>query len=191
MATKTQQHKLRKAYDGARKVNPKPIWRLVTARRWDDIVLLRSVVNADLVGRTFTEIGRERGVDPFDAALDLLLEEGDGLPQLMWTSRSFQDADEGPPPSRDIYLDLAMSKKGVCRHRSFAFLVTSLSLGIPTRVITNEAHAWVEVFDGRMWRRIDLGGATSVSATTGTPFCALTAAMAGRKSRIAPCVPGY
>lgn len=75
------------------KDNPKPIWRLVTARRWDDIVLLRSVANAHLVGRTFTEIGRERGVDPFDAALDMLLEEGDGLPQLMWTSRNFQDAD--------------------------------------------------------------------------------------------------
>lgn len=83
----------------------------------------------------------------------------EAVSKLVTYFRSFQDADEGPPPSRDIYLDLAMSKKGVCRHRSFAFLVTSLSLGIPTRVITNEAHAWVEVFDGRMWRRIDLGGA--------------------------------
>jgi hypothetical protein len=56
-----------------------------------------------------------------------------------------------------------LSKKGVCRHRAFAFLVTAQSLGIPTRVITNEAHAWVEVFDSRLWRRIDLGGAAPMA----------------------------
>ena len=38
-------------------------------------------------------------------------------------------------------------------------MVTALSLGLPTRMVVNEAHAWVEVHDGRMWRRIDLGGA--------------------------------
>ncbi len=75
------------------KENPKPIWRLVTARRWDDIVLLRSVVNAAFVGLTIAEIGRMRSVDPYDAVLDLLLEEGDGMSLLMWTSRSFSDAD--------------------------------------------------------------------------------------------------
>ena len=75
------------------KHNPKPIWRLVTAGRWEDIVLLRSQVNAGLVGLSFAEIGRQRGVDPFDAVLDLLLEEGEGLPTMMWTSRSFADDD--------------------------------------------------------------------------------------------------
>ena len=73
--------------------------------------------------------------------------------------RAFQDSEEPPTGRGDIYLDLALQQKGVCRHRSFAFLVTALYLGIPTRMISNEAHAWVEVNDGRMWRRIDLGGA--------------------------------
>ena len=50
-------------------------------------------------------------------------------------------------------------RKGVCRHRAYAFLVTAQSLGIPTRLVENEAHAWVEVHDGTLWRRIDLGGA--------------------------------
>ena len=59
----------------------------------------------------------------------------------------------------NVYLDLALSKKGVCRHRAFAFLVTAQSLGIPTRLVLNEAHAWVEIHDGTLWRRIDLGGA--------------------------------
>lgn len=73
--------------------------------------------------------------------------------------RAFQDTEEKLAGRGDIYLDLALQQKGVCRHRSFAFLVTALYLGIPTRMITNEAHAWVEVDDGHLWRRIDLGGA--------------------------------
>ena len=73
--------------------------------------------------------------------------------------RSFQESNEPPPPSGDIYLDLALSRKGVCRHRAFAFLVTARGLGIPARVLTNEAHAWVEVHNGSRWKRIDLGGA--------------------------------
>lgn len=79
--------------------------------------------------------------------------------KLVGYFRAFNESEEPPPPSRDIYLDLALSQKGVCRHRSFAFMVTALSLGIPTRMVVNEAHAWVEVNDGRAWRRIDLGGA--------------------------------
>jgi N-acyl-D-amino-acid deacylase len=75
------------------KYNPRPIWRLVTAGRWDDIVLLASVANRAFIGHSFAQIAKHRAVDPFDAVLDLLLEEGEGLPQLMWTSRSFNDAD--------------------------------------------------------------------------------------------------
>ncbi|AEG93825.1 N-acyl-D-amino-acid deacylase family protein [Ramlibacter tataouinensis] len=75
------------------KDNPRPIWRLVSAGRWDDIVLLSSAANQDLVGMNFTRIGAQRGTDPYDAVLDLLLEEGEGLPNVMWTSRSFNDAD--------------------------------------------------------------------------------------------------
>jgi hypothetical protein len=52
-----------------------------------------------------------------------------------------------------------MSRKGVCRHRSYAFVITAHRLGLPARFVHNEAHAWVEVFDGALWHRIDLGGA--------------------------------
>jgi hypothetical protein len=62
--------------------------------------------------------------------------------------------------SRDLYLDLVEQQLGVCRHRAFAFMVTANGLGIPTRYVTNEAHAWVEVWlPGTNWARIDLGGA--------------------------------
>lgn len=83
----------------------------------------------------------------------------DIVSKLVTYFRAFQDSAEPPKGQENIYLDLALSQKGVCRHRSFAFMVTALSLGIPTRVVMNEAHAWVEVHDGKMWRRIDLGGA--------------------------------
>jgi transglutaminase-like putative cysteine protease len=73
--------------------------------------------------------------------------------------RGFADSDEPPQSRGSVYLDLALSKRGVCRHRSYAFLITAQSLGIPTRLVENEAHAWVEIHDGTLWRRIDLGGA--------------------------------
>jgi N-acyl-D-amino-acid deacylase len=75
------------------KHNPQPIWRLVTDRKWADIVLLRSRANPDLVGMTFQDIGLRRNADPFDAALDLLLEEGEGMTEMLWTSHSFSEDD--------------------------------------------------------------------------------------------------
>lgn len=62
--------------------------------------------------------------------------------------------------SEDIYRDLALNKLGVCRHRAFAFTVTAQALGILSRYIHNEAHAFVEVYvPKRGWLRVDLGGA--------------------------------
>ena len=83
----------------------------------------------------------------------------ENVTKLVGYFRGFTESEDPPASSRDIYLDLALSRKGVCRHRAFAFMVTALALSIPTRMIVNEAHAWVEVHDGRLWRRIDLGGA--------------------------------
>ena len=63
-------------------------------------------------------------------------------------------------PSTSVYWDLFHSQMGVCRHRSFAFMITANTLGIPTRYVSNEAHAWVEVWlPEQHWIRVDLGGA--------------------------------
>ncbi len=75
------------------KRNPRPIWQLVAAGRWSDIVLLHSNQNPQLIGTTFAEIGKLRSVDPYDAVFDLLLEEGDEMAQMMWTSQSFSEDD--------------------------------------------------------------------------------------------------
>ncbi|HEX3345713.1 MAG TPA: transglutaminase-like domain-containing protein, partial [Polyangiaceae bacterium] len=82
----------------------------------------------------------------------------EAVAKLVQYFRGFSDSEESPRGRGSVYLDLALSKKGVCRHRAFAFLVTAQSLGLPTRLVQNEAHAWVEVHDGTLWRRIDLGG---------------------------------
>jgi hypothetical protein len=83
----------------------------------------------------------------------------EAVARLVQYFRGFADSEESPRGRGSVYLDLALSKKGVCRHRAFAFLITAQSLGIPTRLVQNEAHAWVEIHDGVIWRRIDLGGA--------------------------------
>jgi hypothetical protein len=83
----------------------------------------------------------------------------DAVNKMVAYFRAFEPSDSPPREHGDIYKDLALSQKGVCRHRAFAFLVTALYLGVPTRLIRNEAHAWVEVSDSKIWHRIDLGGA--------------------------------
>lgn len=72
------------------------------------------------------------------------------------------------PTTGDIYRDLCDNQAGVCRHRAFAFMITANAVGIPTRYVQNEAHAFVEVwFPERDWQRIDLGGAALRMEVTG------------------------
>lgn len=75
------------------KANRNPMWMLVADRIWSKVVLLSSQANPDLVGATFEDIGKMRGVDPYDAAFDLLLEEAPAMHRLFWTSNSFKNSD--------------------------------------------------------------------------------------------------
>ncbi len=77
--------------------------------------------------------------------------------------RWFRDFDTGElgKGERSTYVALALGKKGVCRHRAYAFVVTAHGLGIPARYVANEAHVFVEVFlpgPNAGWLRVDLGG---------------------------------
>ena len=85
------------------------------------------------------------------------------LRKLVAYFRSFLPSQQGFPgdSGRELYEQLTLTRKGVCRHRAYAFVVTALVLGIPARFVHNEAHAWVEVYDGQLWHRVDLGGAAS------------------------------
>ena len=83
------------------------------------------------------------------------------LNRLVAHYRAFE---EGPLPinTGNTYEDLTVSQRGVCRHRSYAFVISALAIGLPARYVTNEAHAFVEVWIPQMgWIRIDLGGAAN------------------------------
>ena len=117
----------------------------------------------DAVNDVLTRLGLSRAVRPRDAVATLVAH-----------FRGFSASTELPSAQGGIalYSELVLAKKGVCRHRAFGFLLTALGLGIPSRFVRNEAHAWVEVFDGRLWHRIDLGGAAQrfdVDARGGAP----------------------
>lgn len=90
------------------------------------------------------------------------------LTSLVSYFRKFKESAELPTSTEsvDLYRELSFSQKGVCRHRAYAFAVTAIALGLPTRLVHNEAHAWVEVYDTELWHRIDLGGAaTNITET--------------------------
>lgn len=75
------------------KANPQPMWLIVKAEKWSDIVLLNATYNKGIVGADFAEIGRMRNCHPYDAVLDILLEEGDAMMACMWSSKSFRNSD--------------------------------------------------------------------------------------------------
>jgi len=106
-----------------------------------------------------------RMLDKFgiDADMDLSV----AFNKLVGYVRAFE-AKKLPSSTGNIYEDLCDSQAGVCRHRAFAFMISANVLGIPTRYVQNEAHAFVEVwFPERRWQRIDLGGAALRMEVTG------------------------
>jgi hypothetical protein len=109
------------------------------------------------------ELGLWRGMDSAQA-----------LKTLVEHFRSFTESKVAPRDTGNIFLDLARGKRGVCRHRGYAFVITAQALGLPTRFVQNEAHAWVEVKLAELgWVRIDLGGAAEgldAHATRDKPF---------------------
>jgi len=79
------------------------------------------------------------------------------LGRLVAYFRDFESA--GQVVDGDLYAEIALGQRGVCRHRAFAFVVTARAAGVPARYVQNEAHAFAEIRlpDGG-WRRVDLGG---------------------------------
>lgn len=84
------------------------------------------------------------------------------LEALVEYFRSFVESDRPPEGEGSLYEVLTRGGLGICRHRAYAFTITALALGIPTRFVYNEAHAWVEVdLPERGSLRVDLGGSTT------------------------------
>ncbi|BBB15460.1 AAA ATPase containing von Willebrand factor type A domain [Candidatus Rickettsiella viridis] len=53
---------------------------------------------------------------------------------------------------------LLEKKVGACRHRAYLFLALAKAFNIKARVITNAAHAFIEVAHEEKWIKCDLGG---------------------------------
>jgi N-acyl-D-amino-acid deacylase len=64
-----------------------------TERQWEAIVIARARAHPDLAGRTVAEIASERGVDPLEAACDLLVAE-DGTVDIIIHSMCEEDVQE-------------------------------------------------------------------------------------------------
>ena len=99
----------------------------------------------------------DKALDKLDISRSSRLD--DALDKLTYYFRGFS-AKELPSMGDNTYWDLFINKAGVCRHRSYVFMITANALGLPTRYVTNEAHALVEVWVPQTeWMRVDLGGA--------------------------------
>lgn len=92
--------------------------------------------------------------------IDASTSYSDALSTLVAWFRAFEPG--VPPPAQgSVYRDIALGKKGICRHRGHGFVITAQALGIPAHYVFNEAHVFVEVWipgPDAGWLRVDLGG---------------------------------
>lgn len=116
----------------------------------DRVSPLPAAVQSDALGFA-AELGLARG-GTFEEAMNTLTAY----------FRGFEESSDYPRDSGNIYLDLVRSRRGICRHRAYGFVVTAHALGMHARFVHNEAHAWVEVErPAGGWMRVDLGGAAT------------------------------
>lgn len=78
--------------------------------------------------------------------------------------------DELKDDTSDILFSIIKQQKGACRHRSQAFMLLSHYLGVPSRMIYNELHAFCEVpyisqNNKTQWLQYDFGGAPTLDLT--------------------------
>jgi hypothetical protein len=105
------------------------------------------------VRKDAAQLVSELGIDPALGVKAVLM-------RLVEHFRSFEESAAPPADTGNVFLDLARNRRGVCRHRAYALVITAQYLGIPARLVQNEAHAWVEVELPEVgFVRIDLGGA--------------------------------
>lgn len=154
-------HYLRTAHVGLLRVN----MRLSVPRYYFDGELDPRVSWSDFPRERLAELPAEvrRSASEVHAALGVSRARSPYavMTRLIEHFRDFEgEAFLGERSRAEIYTQIALGKRGVCRHRSFAFMITANALGVPTRLVYNEAHAFVEIYwPGQGWRRVDLGGA--------------------------------
>jgi len=67
------------------RVFPQPLFKMGLMNEWERIALFEARNSPDWVGKDFKTIGAERGQEPIDALMDILLEAGDDAPNVLMT----------------------------------------------------------------------------------------------------------
>jgi len=75
------------------KVNPLPIWRLVVEEQWDKIRLLDVPGGSPDIGRTISDLAKEKKTTGWDVLFDLMLELGEAYSGLFLTGFGFPEED--------------------------------------------------------------------------------------------------
>jgi len=60
---------------------------------WERLTLFEARRSPEWVGKDFRTIADERGQDPLDAVMDILLEAGDDAPNVLWTGLVMDEGD--------------------------------------------------------------------------------------------------
>ena len=132
---------------------------------WDKWDTSRTVLKApDSLERSILE---GAGVEP------TMQSNREVLEALTWFFREFQQAPLAPGPGT-LAERIIQQKTGVCRHRAILFQRIARHLGWNSRVVSNEAHVFVELNLGMKggvprWVLIDLGGGLPDQATLPPP----------------------
>lgn len=63
-----------------------PLWGIVKERKWEFLYLTGCEGRKDLVGKNFAEIGKIENKDPWEAAFDILISEGENLEEVRISS---------------------------------------------------------------------------------------------------------
>jgi hypothetical protein len=151
-------------------------WFLQTDARGVARLTVHLAIDRRVFGSAFADVGwstlaqhlpalpahLDEHAEPVLSRLELTqaVSPAEAVQRLVAYFRDFAPSDQRTTLSGpELYESIALGQRGVCRHRSFAFVITAFALGLPNRFVHNEAHAWVEVYDGDIWHRIDLGGA--------------------------------
>jgi N-acyl-D-amino-acid deacylase len=63
----------------------RPLFKMGLMGEWERLTLFEAQRSPEWVGKDFRTIAEERGRDPMDAVMDILLEAGDDAPNVLWT----------------------------------------------------------------------------------------------------------
>ena len=63
----------------------RPLFKMGLMGEWERLTLFEAPRSPAWVGRDFRAVAEERGQDPMDAVMDILLEAGEDAPNVLWT----------------------------------------------------------------------------------------------------------